>query len=60
MTLHAAIERVRQASLHTPQGTVVEVSGLIVEVGGLRAAIGDCLCVDSIPGLCRGDRVGVL
>ncbi len=51
MILTQAMERVRQVAAHAPQGTVVEVSGLIVEIAGLRAAIGDCLRVDSVPGL---------
>ena len=49
--LSGALERVRNAAAHSPQGTVVQVSGLIVEIGGLKAAIGDCLRVDAIPGL---------
>jgi len=51
MMLQGAIDRVRNAQMHAPQGTVVLVSGLIVEIGGLKAAIGDCLRVDAIEGL---------
>ena len=49
--LAGALERIRHAHAHEPQGTVVQVSGLIVEIGGLKAAIGDCLRIDAIPGL---------
>lgn len=49
--LAGALERLRHAPVHEPQGTVVQVSGLIVEIGGVKAAIGDCLRVDSIPDL---------
>ncbi len=49
--LDHALSRVRSAHLHAPTGTVLQVSGLIVEVGGLKAAISDCLRVDSQPDL---------
>ena len=51
MNLSPLIERARGASVHRPEGTIVEVNGLIVEVGGLRAAVGDCLTVPSSQGL---------
>ncbi len=46
-----ALEQVRAAHVHAPVGTVLQVSGLIVEVGGLKAAISDCLRVNSLPHL---------